>query len=151
VQTAPQTLVTVDEVLKAGGKTFAGPGCSLEVLEAARTDDGLIKVRLKVESPPKEINEGAAMPFNGINGVIIINGRVLGGPDRSATPASFALQDDQGRPLALARSDQAGNGPTQGFDLYFRPGEGRPARLVYTGRRGAVVDVPFVLRDVPLP
>ncbi len=45
------------------------------------------------------------------------------------------------------------NGIAQAVHLTFQPREGQadPARLVYTGRRTVMVEIPFVLRDVPLP
>jgi len=46
-----------------------------------------------------------------------------------------------------------GNMMTHTLTLLYQPqdGQGEPARLVLNGRRRQLVQVPFTLRDVPLP
>ena len=44
-------------------------------------------------------------------------------------------------------------GAAQEIELTYRPEEGQnaPARFVYSGRRVVLVEVPFTLKNVPLP
>ena len=52
---------------------------------------------------------------------------------------------------------QAGGGnvivPIAVWTLVCQPGkdQGQPTQLVYLGRKSATVDIPFALKDVPLP
>jgi hypothetical protein len=155
VQTAPRSLITVDKVLQSVGQSATGPeGSSLRVVDINREEKGEIKVRLAVESPPRDISDGTNSHWTG-GGVLIVNGRVIGGADPEPHGTSFALLDEKGREFKLLKSenDQARAGSPREYRLTFavEQGQGDPARLVYTGPLSAVIDVPFTLKDVPLP
>jgi hypothetical protein len=155
VQTPPRPLITVDNIVKAAGESASGPeGCSLKVLEVNREEKGEVKLRLAVEPPPHEIGDGTNGVWTG-GGVVIVNGRVLGGAEPEARGTSFALLDDKGRPFKLLKSEneQARPGAPREYRLTFVIEEGReePARLVYTAPLSTVLDVPFALKNVPLP
>jgi hypothetical protein len=66
----------------------------------------------------------------------------------------FTLLDDRGRPLTLASGEYTleRDGLVKQFTLTYLSGkgQGKPTRLLYTERRNAFIDVPFVLKDVPL-
>ncbi|MCI0461388.1 MAG: hypothetical protein L0Z62_30940 [Gemmataceae bacterium] len=56
VQLGPQPLLSVDHILQATGQTAqSAEGGSLKVLEVARQDDGRVKVRVEMQSPPQVI------------------------------------------------------------------------------------------------
>jgi hypothetical protein len=155
VQTAPRPLITVGSILKAAGESATGPeGCALKVLEVNREEKGEIRLRLAVEPPPHEIGDGTNGVWTG-GGVVIVNGRVLGGTEPEARGTSFALLDDKGRPFKLLRgeNEQARPGAPREYRLTFAVEEGRdePARLVYVAPLSTVLDVPFTLKNVPLP
>lgn len=153
VQSAPQTLATVNDVLKAADQTVKGAaGSSVKVLEVSRADDGQVRLRFVVEPPPRGIEDNSAMPNNAI---IIVNGRVLGQNDEPLSAANFALLDGKGKPFKVIKAVNTGrrSGSAQEFDFIYQPvdGQGEPAQFVYSGRLTTVVDVPFTLKDVPLP
>ena len=68
----------------------------------------------------------------------------------------LSLLDARGRKIPLVDSTSPavnGTGKAWEFTLVYRSdaGQGEPSRLVYTGRRSATLEVPFTLKDVPLP
>jgi hypothetical protein len=100
------------------------------------------------------VGEGAVVEAVG-QAVLGNNGRVLGGAEPEARGTSFTLLDDKGRPFPVVKSEneQARPGSPREHRLTFAAGagQGEPARLVYTGPLSTVLDVPFTLKDVPLP
>src|SRR5262245_2252650 len=154
VQVPPQELAAVDNVLRAAGKPVAGAGgSSLKVLEIAREDDGEVRLRLLVDSPPRGLDDKSALPSNL---VMMVNGRTVGaGNDEPLSALNFALLDDRGRPFQAVKAVNTGkrSGTARELELSYQPegGAGPPARFVYTGRRSVLLDVPFTLKDVPLP
>jgi hypothetical protein len=154
VLSAPQTLLTVDGILKAAGKKFDGPaGVWLHVHEVKRGDDGRYTVRFEVEPPARATGDGSTRTSS-MNRMILINGRRLGETEETLSALNFALLDAKGRPLGINRAVNTGRrqGPSREYEFTFDPaaGQGEPARLVYRDRLSAVVEVPFTLRNVPL-
>jgi hypothetical protein len=150
---APETLATVDGVLKAAGKTIDGVGgSSFKVVEITKDDSGLVKVRAQVEPPASELSDGTAMSFGG---TIIINGRMIGGATTPLLAPGYTMLDEKGQAYQLldTETSQVRAGAPREVRLSFlqKKGQGEPAKLLFTGRRGMVVDVPFTLKDVPLP
>jgi hypothetical protein len=153
VQSAPEVLVSVDNPQKAVGQQVSNGEAGLKVLEMTKSDDGLYTVRFLVESPPRGVEDGTA---GATNGFVMINGRVVNGTnDEPLSAQNFALLDDKGKPLEVVRATNTGKraGSARELELAFRPaeGQGEPARLVYTGRRTSIIEVPFTLKNVPLP
>jgi hypothetical protein len=154
----PQTLLKVDNIMKAGGQKAKGEkGGSLEVVSIAKEPNGDYKVQVRMESPP------GLNPFGGVMGVgggaiqiqIVGNVTIVGGGNSSGTPV---LQDAKGKDFQLvgipSRGVRGFNGNfTQELTLVFRPqaGQGEPASLVLTGQSPVHVVVPFRLENVPLP
>jgi hypothetical protein len=161
VQMPPRPLITVGNVLKAVGQTAQGPdGETLTVVEAARQDDGRLKLRVRLEEAVR-----ATMGINArvlrANRVVVRNGVLLrGGLMRdggSGAAESLALFDARGNSLAQSRRtvEPALNGNRVSQDMtlhYIVPATtAEPMKLVYSARRTLVVEVPFTLQDVPLP
>jgi hypothetical protein len=151
-------LVTVPDILKSSGKTFKGPdGSAVKVMEVLREASGQYKLQVEVALPP------TANPFPGFGGnVVWLNpGGVAPNATVSLSAAEvqqkgLALLDAEGQPLLLASGHHlqpAQPGAPLVYTLYYQPrkGQGEAARFVLTGRRHVLIDVPFVLRDVPLP
>jgi hypothetical protein len=154
VYAAPQTLVTVDDVTQATGKVVQGPGGSwLKVLETARQEDGTYKVRFLVETPPRGAEDNSAVPVN-MN--VIINGRKVNNTnDEPLSGQNFELTDPKGKAFELVKATDTGKraGSARELEVVYQPadGQGEPAKFSYNGRRSAIVEVPFTLKNVPLP
>jgi hypothetical protein len=156
VLTAPEPLVTVEHIFKAAGQTVpGGDGSSLKLIEVRREGEGQVKLRVEVAPPPRDLILGG-VPAR----ILLANRWGRGGPGLPVPPAvaaeQLSLRDAHDRKAPLVSSTAAtatGNGKAWEFTLVYRPdpGQGEPARLVYTGRRTATIEVPFTLKDVPLP
>jgi hypothetical protein len=154
VRTPPEPLVRVADVLKAGDKTFeAVDGTVLRVTEAKKESDGLYKVEVSVTPPPPTTDVdalGLGVRFVRVNRGV--PGKVTVSHKEGTCP--LTLFDAKGQPLRLTTGNYLADGNTgqKSFTLIFQPGadQGEPAKLVYTERRTALIEVPFVLKDVPL-
>ncbi len=143
-------LVTVDNVLKAEGRTVIGPGGEMMKLTRARRDGPTLT--LHVEARPSA-SSGAA-PFHVVRspkGVLLMQGGV------QTAKSSLDLLDAAGTPLKpVSRERRLNPDPRGGLVLEFtlvytlRPGQPPPSHLVWTGPRVLPVDIPFLLRDVPV-
>jgi hypothetical protein len=173
VQTPPEPLIAVENILKANGETVKGPsGGAIKILEIKQDANGQVNVRLTLELPPPEVGDtgDAVAGARGFGRGFRINRAVMrmrGGVAETEAP-EIELFDAQGQPFqrtsATAGPSQAGvagvglpgvgfiGGPLD-YQLTFvpRPGQAEPARLVYNGRRTVTIDVPFKLENVPLP
>ncbi len=157
VEAPPAPLLAVPDVLKTAGKTFDGPdGSRLRVLEVAR-DGGQYRLKIEVKMPP----EPPRHPFMGGNLIWLNRGPVGEGATVNVTASDveqkgLALYDAEGQPLLLATGfyirTQKPDDPRL-WTLYYQPrrDQGEPAKLVLSGRRHIILDVPFILKDVPLP
>jgi hypothetical protein len=146
----PRQLVTVDNLLKAEGKTIGGaPGQSLKVLKITHTAEAL---RLQVQL----IRNGSAGTTFQVTktpkGALVMRG------GQSGPPIRFALHDTSGAVLPPQTSWQTYL-PKRGagglvvefqFSFALKPGQPLPDRLVCRGPVPTLLEVPFTLRDVPL-
>jgi hypothetical protein len=154
--TAP--LLTVPDILKSSGKTFKGPdGSAVKVIEA-RQESGQYKLQIEVTSPPNP----SQMIDNRMANIIWLNrGPVAANGTVDLTAAQvqekgLSLVDREGQPLLLVTAHHIRPAqPTAPlvYVLYYQPrkDQGEPAKFVLMGRRSVLIEVPFVLRDVPLP
>src|SRR6266545_941581 len=154
VQSAPADLVTVPDVLKAAGKRFEGPqGTSVLVADVTRQDNGTVRMRVDVAAMPEKLSDGSASTV--FNQTIIINGRRLGEKEETLSAQNFVLLDAKGKPfrVAAAANTNKRQGAVQQYELTYLPAEGQgpPMWFVYRDRRSAIIEVPFSLKDVPLP
>lgn len=172
-----ETLMTVEQPLKAAGRAIQGPlGAVLKLDEVVTGENGSIKVRAELQLPP-EIHPGARladgnvpMPFPMPMGrramqQVVIAGNVgmiqnVSGnsPDGGADFLGVALFDAQGHKFAVELNNHTltanNQGLVQQFTVTYHPTSavaGEPVKLTFTGSRPTTVEVPFVLRDVPLP
>jgi hypothetical protein len=155
--TPPEPLITVDHILAAEGQIHRGrDGTVLKVNAVTRQENGPLQLRIEVVSPPRD-------PFGlaprGARIVRVNRGfraRAIGVPLEGNEPI-LSLVDAKGQKLRPERCEYESinniNGSTREFFLTYQPeaGLGEPAKLIFNGRRCAVVEVPFTLRDVPLP
>jgi hypothetical protein len=148
-------IVTVRDILKASAKTFEMPGGgSLTVSQAKREDKGQVHVQIQT-----------SFPLRGANGIRIMNNivqvrRQFGGEWETlgVKSSQIKLLDSKGKAFHLTSTHAAGcnfggGGITQNMTLVYEPvnGQGAAAQLVCFGVGTAVVDVPFVLKNVALP
>jgi len=110
-------------------------------------------LRVQVEAPPSQIDDGTSVDTG--NMTILIDGQPIGPKQEPLSAANFSLLDAKGRSLEVVKAITTGvrAGAAQEVELTYRPTEGQAglARFVYTGRRSSLVEVPFMLKDVPLP
>jgi hypothetical protein len=154
VQTT-EPLASVENILKAAGhsvKTKAGG--SLKVLESTREDSGLIRIRVQLDLPGQGLFLGQrGMRFN--RRIMVFNGNVV--HPGTSTATGLALLDAKGNQLRLVNTEPQivgnANGWCQEYRLTYQPleGQGDPVKFVYTGPRIVTLEVPFTLKDVPLP
>jgi hypothetical protein len=85
-----------------------------------------------------------------------------GGPMLMGPIMGLSVQDDKGNTLPVQMGGQrfqvmrgvgGANVVTATYTIVCRPGKDQkePARLVYLGRKQVAIEVPFTLKDVPLP
>jgi hypothetical protein len=132
---------------RADSSARSRDGGAVEVQEMTHEGDGLWQVRVRVSLPP-----GPEPP----PGVFVVRVN-KGGPHRvlldRARDTTFTLHDAAGRPLTLATGEYVTNADetVRSYVLAFQAARDQaPATLVYSGPRSALVEVPFVLSDVPL-
>jgi len=157
-----ETLITVENVLKAAGQTTKGKsGGAMTVNTIEKIANGDYKVKVTLEdvlgnNPFGGVFGGGVMIQNvqiqiGGGGAIGLGGMPGGGPGMPD------LVDAKGNKYQLvqvpSRNMNANNGQvTQEFVLVFRANndQGEPARLVLFGSRTTTVQVPFAFQNVPL-
>jgi hypothetical protein len=154
VQTAPEPLVTVDGILQAVGRTVRGSdGSWLKVIEVQHEEKGELRVQVEAAPPHRELILG------GVPARVIFSRGWWGGrgtlvPLTLIGAEQLVLLDSHGRKVPPAKNsgpEANGNGKAWEFTLIYPSGQGEPARLVYIGRRTVTIEVPFLLKDVPLP
>lgn len=159
VQTAPQPVLTVNNILHAAGKTVRSDEAgSLKVHEATRLNNGFLRLRVRLESLSPNLPNGLGRVFR-VNGQGMVRVIRAGQEVPGSTGSELRLLDAKGQELQLVsnsntQSDFNINGVVaQELDLTFKsqPGQGEPAKLVLMGRRTVALEVPFTLKNVPLP
>jgi hypothetical protein len=196
-------LITVDNLLKAAGKTVKGTdGGSIKVLEVNTEDREKGTLRFEFEQPQgvfpgggvnmpvpvpiqvrPPIRRGPALPPAGgaapqpapappqaapgvqvqIQVQVQGNARVviagpIGAPAFGGGVMGLTLVDDKGKevPMQMSRMMGRGGAPGGGFTteytVTFPRTEGQKlAKLVYSGRKEIAIEIPFTLKNVPLP
>lgn len=165
---APEALISVDDVLKAAGKTAKGKnGGAIELLNIEKKGDDTYQIKIRLENPPNTnpLGGNGIIQFMPANGIQMQQIQINGGGIAVGRPGSTVnnnglptLVDEKGQSYKLtqipARSYRGVNGVfSQEVTMVFQanPGQGAPARLVLNGHRMLEVQVPFALKNVPLP
>jgi hypothetical protein len=169
----PEDLVTVDNILKAKGKSVKGKaGGSIEIIDVTKHEGGDIEVQFKMENPPAGGGFGAVVPGPAPRVILPpkvpampaqIQVQIGGGVARpaiaypSAAPGGISLQDAKGTAFQVVRTQVKGSFDgkvfTQEHTMVFRgqKDQGEAVRLVYSGRRTVTVQIPFAFKNVTLP
>ena len=173
VFTEPRPVLAADDVLNAVGKTFPGSeGGSIKVLEATKGDGGHLTVRIELVMPPDQGVDGlpAGVPVR-VGGRMRVGAAGGGAAPPAAAPliapapaanstlvrrvGGLYLLDDKGndqRPGGIRMNTRDVRGLLREYTMEFEVPEGRrAARLLYNASKAVGVEVPFVLKDVPLP
>jgi len=165
----PQAIVTVENVAKAAGKKVEQGGGSIEVLSYQKQADGSYQIKFRLQTPQQFIPapfrgavppQAGGMPANGRGGAVVQigpNGQVM--QTFYNTHGLPSLLDAKSRALGLSqpplRIYQGGFGgvAVQEITMTFRSqnDQGEPSRLVLEGQRNVSVQIPFTLRNVPMP
>lgn len=155
VQTPPETLWSVENVLQSAGRTLNGAdGGAVKILEAARHDDGTIRLRIQLDA-----TTGGMLGPNGF-AALRLNGRVIGRSSTALMPTdrtNWNLRDAKGQSFQLTGISTTATANVNGASLEVRltfqpPAQAEePVRLACTGRRAIGIDIPFVLENVSLP
>jgi hypothetical protein len=154
VQPPAQPVATMDNILKAAGKSVVGlDGWQLRVPEVSRDENGAVTLRVQIEPPPEE----GQNRFNPWGGMRRLRWRGIGMWDAEGNPTpptNLTLLDENGHLVRLVRHEftDDGTGGPEEYRLTFQPARGQadPARLVLHGRRNVTLDVPFTLTEVSL-
>lgn len=148
VLTGPEPIVTLDNILKAATKVAVQKGeYQIEVVDRSETTNQ-VRLRFRVRLPVR--NDFIAFQGRGAR-LAQADGVGFGGQTQ------IQLQDASGKLLntpAMQLMEQSFDGMTQ-TSLYSltisKKANPEPAKLAVIGRRLATVEVPFALKNVPLP
>ena len=146
-----QPLAVVEDLPRAAGLGAHGTGdVRLTVLRLATGPDGRTTIKVRVDTP----NQWTFPRANRVANFGLFPGFApsLLGPAGSPA-AAYRFTDAAGRPLApsgVAVGTLLDDGLRQSGELEFQF-DREPARLVLVGEKTVAVEVPFRLRDVPLP
>lgn len=151
-----QQLVVIPDPKKNTGAAFRGSGdlkfTILELKEGAGAN-GMGLLRAQLEYPPPWIANARRRGFNPLFN--------LGFPEPPQHPSlgkTVQAFDAQGKPFPLLASNtfndiggEDGQTCVQTVEYRFKSGLGLPAKLVVTGPKTVVVEIPFALENVQLP
>jgi hypothetical protein len=144
---------TIEDALKTGSRSLRGVDGTVLNVRASKEDE-MVRLQIDVVPPAPPVD-----PLDVLGGRVNVLDRVRMVERSASTPTgsdnpTLTLFDARGRPIRPVNSHFRED-PTDARKTYtfvFLPGKDQPlpARLVYTARRFAFVEVPFTLKDVPL-
>jgi len=161
-----ESMLHVDSPLKAANQTFRGVhDVNLRILSANQSAEGDISFQVELHLPLEvQLAPGGIGP---VGNIVVQRAVVVGAAARmrEATPPlpasteflGLSLEDAQGQRYSMVRGNQentrfAPDGYTYQFQVTYRPQakDQVPTKLTFMASRPATVEVPFVLKDVPL-
>ncbi|HVK09306.1 MAG TPA: hypothetical protein VM597_11060 [Gemmataceae bacterium] len=155
VQAPPEPLVAVENLLDARGKTATADGFALTVLAVEERPGNRLAVRAKLTTDPVR---------DDINFGVLIKGQVrqfINIARETEVPAGvhgYQVRTADGRPVANATTTMVrgtSDGRTSSTEvliLFPKPTDkAADLTLAYTGRRSVLVEMPFTLKNVPVP
>jgi hypothetical protein len=158
-------VIAAPDILTAGGKTFeGGEDGRLRVNNVSKTDDGRLTIRVELQPPGGYVPpNGLGVPAGVATGKAAAPDGLFMGPGfgwGSNNDNGLGLMDDKGNNIAYVGGElqvRGENTPTGKINrvyhvLIFQPEKGqKPSKLVFCGRKILSVEIPFTLKDVPLP
>jgi hypothetical protein len=158
VLTPPQTLLTVDNILKSDTRTiYRVDATTVQILEVKVQPNGTVMLRVKIDQPsPNDMAQFGVRIRGRIQPFIMMN--QFDGSFPGSGPPQVALLDADGKPLRLLQNNymnSSDNGQVMTSEMQFvfqqAKGQKDAGKLTLTGRRAIDLDVPFTLKNVPLP
>jgi hypothetical protein len=158
--TEPRPVITVDDVLHSAGKTFVGAeGGAIKVLDVTKGEGGNLTLHFEFELPdagvvaPGRGRAARGLPPGGAVPLPAAGPAAAGVPAAGRRVGGLQLLDDKGNILPAAGGVQrTGRGLARDYTMEFNIPAGRtPASFIYAATKTVSVDVPFTLKDVPLP
>jgi hypothetical protein len=166
-----EKVVSLDEPLKPGQSGHGIGGVTLKVTTVSRSANGDVMIGVEATLPPDVLlTTQAGMPnvamgqFAGGGGVVFRGGVGPSGqlpalPSGTTENIGLSLEDAKGRRFTVVRgnaleSQRFGvDGGSYQFTTVFKPAEKdqEPVRLAFAASRPATIEIPFALKDVPLP
>lgn len=148
-----EPLVSAANILQAEGKTFPGPeGTALKVSSVKEADAGAYELKVEVLEAPRVLD--FELPSVRIVNLNRREGQGLQLLTDAEKTSLFTLLDAADKPLVLATGSRGVNkdGSIKLYNLVFQAAraQGPPVRLLYNERRTALIEVPFILKDVPV-
>ncbi len=153
-----EALITVNDLGKAtSDKIFSSDGRNLTIVEIKLAKNGLQTLRVKLSSPA--FNQQMVFPgrFRGrMQPFMTIQSN---GVDVMTNSPNLELQNAEGKILTgvsqfVSGQDYSPNGITTEYTMTVNTkakGNSQPTKLVLKGRRTVDVEIPFTLKNVPLP
>jgi hypothetical protein len=163
-----EPLARVDAPLKASGQAFHGTaGVSLKITSANRANSGEVAIGMELSLPTDvqlAANGAGVMAMPGqlqIQAGVIRQMRGAAEPNILAPGATefmgLSLEDSKGKRFTAVRGGTTESRFTPEAAVHqltatFKPAEPgqEPIRLVFTATRPATIEVPFLVKDVPL-
>lgn len=148
-----ETLLTIDDLAKAGDRNFRGTdGSTVRVVDYHRDEDGRGRLRVQLETPRMMLGRGAARVIRGNRRIIFLNR----GGSVGVGSGHWSLVDARGQKVSLSAVSQRVAGGINGFSqettfLFSAKEVKAPLKLLYSGSRTVTVEITFTLKDVPLP
>ncbi|HEY8504619.1 MAG TPA: hypothetical protein VIL46_08555, partial [Gemmataceae bacterium] len=159
VLTPPQELLRIDDLTQSVGREYRRGEVRVAVRDLTSDESGTVRLRAEAELPAAGPSAGQLRMIG--QGVFQVQPAM---PFGTAGPAAipqpqFVVSDADGKPLRLVESqigtdlDHNGGRPRTHVVLVFQrqKGQGEPARLVLSGPRAVTLEVPFRLKNIPLP
>ena len=172
IQTTPEPFITVENVLKAEGKTFKGQSGGTLQVQGVKKEEDLLTLRVHVDIPHDLLIDAAPAPRTGLGFTAI----PLPPPKPPAPPppppppqganaarvqpratGGLELIDSKGQVLVPVSSSISakvtGDRITHDYVLTYRVEKDQvdTAKLVLSASRSLTIDIPYSLKDVPLP
>jgi len=153
VMTPPLTLLTVDNLLTASTKEPIRAGNYQIQITERKSEKSYLQLRFRLTTSFRDngIRSGFANP--NMNGMIIDSDEILNNPQ-----SHIVFQDSSGNIInnvAVNPTDQSFDGENQITDyvavIPVRGTTTSAVKLVLNGRKSLSIEVPFVLKNVPLP
>jgi hypothetical protein len=153
-QTTRYTPITVDDVMTAAGKTFKAKDVELKILRVDNLGNGQFRICYNLSG---SADDGGAVVFPGgnIQMKVVVVGEKISAPGGAP---QFTLYDADGQPFIFTgQGSMQTVGPNgmpeiQRFFLFNSlNAQAVPKKLICNLPRQASVDIPFELKNVPLP
>jgi hypothetical protein len=157
MQTPFEPIIAVEPILQAPGRTFkTRDGLTLKIIDVHRETQDRVRIEVGLQDPTATRVAFAGRRALPGNRILLGNGQAIMETPTPSPWTSFSLLDGKGHRYALRGVENRLQGQINGISqessmTYVRnPGEGEPAKFVFSGQRTVIVEIPFKLKDVPV-